>query len=614
MLPNACLSLSFAALAAFSPFVAAAPRQCPPLGPVLPAPRQPSQHVAVRSAVEAIVTSLKAEIGGFNYSAISIGVQSIHEDAPLIDLHHTPPHLHPERGARQVNSSTVYRIASISKVFTVLAALQQAERGVLSMHDPVTRWLPELSGSGRNSSRDSEHELDEVDWDSITVEAVAAHLAGIGADIATDLAAFPGDWQALGLPEIPSGVKRPDCSGAQGIRPCTREDLLEAYQHRRPPVYPPNQSPVYSNGGTSLVGLVVEAASNRTLSAVLQDMIQGPQGLGLRHTTVGNVPDNAENMFIPVGGTDWDRNLGVFDPSGGINSNTADLLAFMVGILKNRALPPSSTRRWLKPATFTSGWSGAVGAPWEIYRLDNLTTGTSDGSGSSGRITDLYTKGGTLADYHSAAVMVPDYGLVLSVLASGPEIMGLLPQLVALRVAEALIPALDQAGKEEARQRFAGTYVDPESGSRLTLAVGDDDEDKDGASGLVLSDWVVRGFDVLPHLDRYHPTRVNSTAPRSELRSVRLYPTGLETERRSAWRATFPSFTDEDAELVDGSTRLRDATCVSWQMADRLTYNYLAMDHFEFRFGEGGHEAVSVKSKAFDVEMARVSNNGTQGR
>lgn len=60
------------------------------------------------------------------------------------------------------------------------------------------------------------------------------------------------------------------------------------------------------------MGLVVEAASNKSFETVLQEKIVGP--LGMRHTTLGNVPDNMRNMFIPVGGTDWDRNLGVFDP------------------------------------------------------------------------------------------------------------------------------------------------------------------------------------------------------------------------------------------------------------------------------------------------------------
>lgn len=284
--------------------------------------------------------------------------------------------------------------------------------------------------------------------------------------------------------------------------------------------------------------------------------------------------------------------------AGGINSNTQDLLAFMTAILRNQVLPPSSTRRWLKPATFTSGWSGAVGAPWEIYRLDNLT--------SDGRIIDLYTKGGTLTDYHAMSALVPDSGLVLSVLASGPEVMGFLPQLVAIKLIEALIPAMDLASREETIQNLAGRYADEATDSRLTLALDDD------GPGLVLSDWVVRGVEVLPSLDRYHPSRVNDTT-RSELKSVRLFPTGLESQRRSAWRATFPSFTDEDAQLIDAAIPVRDATCVSWFMADRLTYNYLSMDHFEFQFGDG-ETAVSIKSKAFDVEMARVSKENPRCR
>ena len=144
------------------------------------------------------------------------------------------------------------------------------------------------------------------------------------------MAAFKGDWEALGLPSIPPEVKTPACSSFESLRACTRQgkaaqnclcccvlwlkdkDLLNAYQHRRPPVYPPHQSPVYSNSGTSLVGLVVEAASNRTFETVVRDRILNP--LGMQHPTIATKPENVHNMFIPIGSTDWDRDLGVFAP------------------------------------------------------------------------------------------------------------------------------------------------------------------------------------------------------------------------------------------------------------------------------------------------------------
>lgn len=165
---------------------------------------------------------------------------------------------------------------------------------------------------------------------------------------------------------------------------------------------------------------------------------------------------------------------------------------------------------------------------------------------------------------------------------------------------EALIPAMDLAARDEARNRFAGTYTHEESRSRLTLTLDD-------GLGLVLSDWVVRDLEVLPNLDRYNPARVNDTT-RSDLAGIRMYPTGLETDYRSAWRTTFPAFTDEVAEIVDGITSLRDVTCITWQMTDPMIYNYLSMDNFEFRLGGDGETAVSIKSKAFDVEIARGFN------
>ncbi|KAI8716279.1 Beta-lactamase domain-containing protein [Fusarium sp. LHS14.1] len=547
--------------------------QCSPLGPVLPPPKRPSQHPAVKTAIKGIITSLEAQTGGFNYSAISVGIQSIYEDTPFLHFHHTPSNPASKRGAKEVDAGTVYRLGSVSKLFTVLAALKLAEDGVLSMDDPVGR------------------QLDRIEWQDVTVEDVAAHLSGIGGDMTSDLASFDADWEALGLPKASPETKTRACSGNGGLRPCTREDLLGAFQHRRPPVYPPGQVPIYSNAGTSIVGLVVEAASNKTFEESVRDLVLEP--LALRDTSVGTVPEKSDQMFIPAGSTDWDMDLGIFASAGGMNSNTKDLLSFMTAILKNSALPTSSTRRWLKPASFLSAWSSAVGAPWEIYRVDNLT--------SDGRIIDLYTKGGSLTSYYSALALVPDSGFVISVLAAGPEVIGLWPSLASLQAMETLIPALDLAAKDEARKRFAGTYTDKDSGSRLKLSLDD-------GPGLALSDWVVRDFEVLPNLGRYNPATMNATTG-SNLTSIRMFPTGIENARRSVWRATFPAFTDEEAKVIDSSTSIRDASCVTWRMVDRLIYNDLSMDHFEFRFGEDGETATSIKCKGFDVELTRESDD-----
>ncbi|KAJ3527245.1 hypothetical protein NM208_g10793 [Fusarium decemcellulare] len=545
-------------------------RYCPPYGPVLPAPKRPSEHPAVKFVIEGILTTLQQQVGEFNSSAVSVGIQSIHEDAPFLDFHHTPPHPD-KRGAKEVNANTVYRLGSISKVFTVLAALKLAEDGKLNMNDVVGKWIPELMGQASN---DDEDELDRIRWQDVTVEALASHLSGIGGDMTTDLAAFDYDWESMGLPKASSEVQNRTCSVSEGIPACTRKDLLETFQHRRPPVYPANQSPVYSNAGISMVGLVVEVAFTKSYDAALHDLILEP--LALKDTTVGTDPNKIENIFIPAGSTDWDMDLGVFDPAGGINSNTKDMLSFLTGILKKSALSPASTHRWLKPNTFTSTWSSAVGAPWEIYRIDNLT--------SDGRIIDIHTKGGSLTSYHGGLALVSEFGLAISVLSAGPEAPGLWPQLAMLKATEALIPALDLASRDEAKKRFAGKYTHEESGSELTLSLDD-------GPGLVLTKWIVRDFFVLENLNRYNPANV------------------LKQNLDQHGEACFRLFTDEVAKIIDASTSLKDVTCNTWQTADKAIYNRFSLDHFEFQFGDDGETAVSIKLKGFDVELARVKES-----
>src|SRR5215813_9073660 len=46
------------------------------------------------------------------------------------------------------DENTVFPIASMSKSFVACAALLARDRGVLSLEDPITRWLPEFSAAG----------------------------------------------------------------------------------------------------------------------------------------------------------------------------------------------------------------------------------------------------------------------------------------------------------------------------------------------------------------------------------------------------------------------------------------------------------------------------------
>ncbi|KAF6827664.1 beta-lactamase-like protein 2 [Colletotrichum plurivorum] len=557
---------------------------CPPLGAVLPTAQSPGKHPAVRAALDAFAAALEAETSTFRGSAVSIGVKSALEDEPMLEFHHTPTGSDPQ-GAQTVDGATVYRLASVSKVFTVLAALQRDD--LIRWEDPVTKFIPELAGDVPGG------ELDYTNWDDVTVEALATHLSGIGAEMFAEVGAYPGDWEALGLPPLPEDEDKPSCGGLLDVPACTREEFLSVYKNRRGPNYPVYQTPVYANPGTALVGLIVEAATGKSMEQVYREAIFEPAGM--TNTFYPEAPEDLGKMFIPINDTMYKYDIGVFAPAGALYSSTDDMLKFGDAILRNQLLSGPKTRRWFKPVTFTSATGSFVGKPWEGWAANNLT--------GDGRIIEVYHKGGDISPYHSGFTIIPEYNLSISILVAGREVSGGLPyvQLKLNDLLPQLIKALDAAAQEEAEAKIVGTYADEASGSRVTLR-------RDGGWGLRLEDWVMRGFDVIPNFSRYNPMTVNLTEeqlPPDNWMTVRAYPTGLREGNRAAWRAVFDSFPPEMAGVIDSVAFWSNASCVTWLLVDRVSYGYNGLDAFEFSYGEDGRVA-SVLPKAFAVELKRV--------
>jgi hypothetical protein len=147
---------------------------CPPLGPVVPAPVNPSLHNSVKIAIASASNKFQNLTASLDSTAISIAVKSIHENHPLLELHHTPPVLDPH-GVSTVDSDTIYRIGSVSKLFAVLAVLTENK---IKWEDPVTKYVPELLQLNPKSASS----ITAVDWKHVTVGALASHMGGIGAD------------------------------------------------------------------------------------------------------------------------------------------------------------------------------------------------------------------------------------------------------------------------------------------------------------------------------------------------------------------------------------------------------------------------------------------------
>ncbi|WP_225825372.1 serine hydrolase domain-containing protein [Streptomyces naphthomycinicus] len=127
---------------------------------------------------------------------------------------------------------TVFDLASVSKLFTSLLAVQQIERGALRLTDRVAAHLPDFGRAGKQET---------------TVRQLLTHTSGLRA------------W--LPLYDAP-----------------TYERKLELIWNEAP-LHPPGTTYLYSDLNLISLQLVLEKITGRTLDALLREEITGPLGL-----------------------------------------------------------------------------------------------------------------------------------------------------------------------------------------------------------------------------------------------------------------------------------------------------------------------------------------------
>jgi CubicO group peptidase (beta-lactamase class C family) len=108
----------------------------------------------------------------FNTSSASIQITS--SDHTLFSAFHTASTTN--GGATEVDGSTIYRIASNTKIFTALAILQQHARGKIDLDAPITTYIHDLR-SGRKKRGN-------IKWERISIRSLLSHVGGIPDDCA----------------------------------------------------------------------------------------------------------------------------------------------------------------------------------------------------------------------------------------------------------------------------------------------------------------------------------------------------------------------------------------------------------------------------------------------
>ncbi|KAJ1324101.1 serine hydrolase [Microdochium nivale] len=574
-------------------------------GPAFPVPSSLQGSDALAATVQQINQAIASapEIQA-NETAWTVAVFSTNNEQPLYERYFTPDY---DVGVAQVDADSVFRIASVSKVFSVWTFL--IEVGDEHFSDPITKYVPELASVRDNATLEPGTVYDDIDsvrWDEVTLGQLASHLAGIPRDPSqTDMSAslLPQQGAALGLPALDAS-EIPECGVTGLLRPCSRSETI-AQLLKQHPIFPTGHSPAYTNIAYTLLGFAQEALTGgKPVGDAIADNIFS--ALNMTASSFAKPP--ASGGVIPGGNASasavgWDWDLGPTSPSGSIYSSTADLMKAGRAILGSRTLTPAQTRRWLKPMSQTGVLGSAVGAPWEVRHL-MLTDGDD---GCVGRLSQVYTKQGDLGGYRAALVLSPEHGLGAVVLSAGPvsSNSAAVRETLMNAVGSVFLPMAEKQARQEARDNFAGTYTDAASNSSVTIHVGscvggDDDGDGEdrGTSGLLVKNLISQGVEVIgpnsPFLQIYGAGQ-----------SARLFPTLLKTVSRSkrSGNGTFTSRLGFRASFFDAAgdlNALQDPGLRQWTSLGAPAYGARTLDDWVFEMGEDG------KAGVVNVRMLRL--------
>ncbi|CAO2652137.1 Nn.00g004200.m01.CDS01 [Neocucurbitaria sp. VM-36] len=547
---------------------------CSLLGPRFPIPRNTIASPIIQSgllnltaALDAYISTGDGEFGPItpNTTSFSIALFSIDESNStkpfMYEYHHTT------ESVAMVDADSVYRVGDLTTLFTTWLFLIEA--GEEYWPDPVSKWVPEL-----RSNTSMTETIGRVNWDSVTLGDLAAHLGGIGQYNPDQK---PLDPELAALIQAYKNDESSPCATESKI--CGRTEFLN-YFNEHAPVFAPASTPIFSNAGFIILAYALETIKGRSFNEMLTSSILVP--LNMSSSYLLHAPTNHSIIPSDPATSGWSEPLEVEAAFNGLYSSTSDVSAALRAIISSHLLDPAITNRWLKPITHTSNRANSVGRPWEIYSL------TVNGASP---VIPVYQVRGNVGLYSSHVGLVPDYGVGFVVLGADSEKV---PDLNAYAdlISVALIPALEENAIVQASQVFAGTYSAKKEGKlneKVSLSIA---QATDSSPGMALVSFTSGSQDI-----RAAYARLLDIEPVNL--SLRIYPTDLVEASEQGIRMGFRAIAQDMSELTDAGT----PTCDTWRNVDRLQLKGAALDKFVFDLRED--EVVGVEMRALGLQLTK---------
>jgi CubicO group peptidase (beta-lactamase class C family) len=324
-----------------------------------------------------------------------------------------------------VTTTTIFRIASITKTFTSTAIMQLRDRGRLQLDDPVVEHLPWFTYRNRHPA-----------GPPITIRHLLTHTSGLPRE-----AAFPY-WTTHEFP--------------------TREEMVSALEEQES-IYETERKYKYSNLGIAILGEVIAAVSGQPYEVFVQENILDP--LEMTGTSVFMPPDHRERLATGYGRKlrDGTRKKSPpteskgLAPSANISSTTEDMCRYASFHLSEdtttagQILAASTLREmhrvhWLQPS-----WTSGRGLGFTVSKWDDRVT---------------FSHGGWVGGHRSQFTVSPGEKVAVVVLTNADDGV---PAYFANRAMSMLAPVVAQCASEQPPapkpdsgwSLYVGRYSDP---------------------------------------------------------------------------------------------------------------------------------------------------------
>ncbi|WNO53941.1 serine hydrolase domain-containing protein [Stakelama saccharophila] len=186
-----------------------------------------------------------------------------------------------ETGAPAVDRDTLWRVYSMTKPVTAMAAMMLIEDGKLSLDQPVADFIPAFADMQVLDTPDGDSLASHPAEHPITIRNLLTHTAGLGYNIISR-GALKTAYEEQGI--LPAAVNAQTEPQMRAVRPAS----LKAFAERvatLPLAYEPGTRWSYSIG-LDILGRVIEVASGQPFDTFVQQHILDPLDMTESYWTV----------------------------------------------------------------------------------------------------------------------------------------------------------------------------------------------------------------------------------------------------------------------------------------------------------------------------------------